>query len=264
MTTSTMRLSSDRYHRWEPIKMHALVSLLYKFFLFCILTKLWSRQNVVFLSQFMIFSNEFSLSAISLFFFLIWKGATRKRVSPGFEDFIKENVTTWKNGIPRRWLFCSWKNNLYIQNLSLIALWSWSNGYCAPCMKQSFLSFSHCLASTFAKKCNDTRVLKVLFFRFCSPKFGGLGREDILQVSYVATSTLVMREILVGWFDQCYILSKTWKGKSWPDWLVKSACEPSGPSVRSLSRFPWHEATRSISVYSPLDGMPVHRRGQTD
>ena len=29
---------------------------------------------------------------------------------------------------------------------------------------------------------------------------------------------------------------------------VKSAYEPSGPSGRSLSRFPWHEATRNIST----------------
>ena len=29
---------------------------------------------------------------------------------------------------------------------------------------------------------------------------------------------------------------------------VKSAYEPSGPSGRSLSRFSWHEATRSISA----------------
>ena len=30
--------------------------------------------------------------------------------------------------------------------------------------------------------------------------------------------------------------------------MVKSAYEPSGPSGRSLSRFQWHEATRSIST----------------
>ena len=29
---------------------------------------------------------------------------------------------------------------------------------------------------------------------------------------------------------------------------VKSAYEPSGPPGRSLSRFPWHEATRNIST----------------
>ena len=29
---------------------------------------------------------------------------------------------------------------------------------------------------------------------------------------------------------------------------VKSAYEPSGSSGRSLSRFPWHEATRNIST----------------
>ena len=40
---------------------------------------------------------------------------------------------------------------------------------------------------------------------------------------------------------------------------LKSAYEPSGPSGRSLSRFPWHEATRNIST-PPLDGMPVHHR----
>ena len=41
--------------------------------------------------------------------------------------------------------------------------------------------------------------------------------------------------------------------------VKQSAYEPSGPSGRSLPRFPWHEATRSIST-PPLDGMLVHRR----
>ena len=38
----------------------------------------------------------------------------------------------------------------------------------------------------------------------------------------------------------------------------KSAYEPSGPSGWSLSQFPWHEVTESIST--PLDGMLVHCR----
>ena len=40
---------------------------------------------------------------------------------------------------------------------------------------------------------------------------------------------------------------------------VKSAYEPSGPSGRSLSRFPQHEATKSIAT-PPLDGVLVHCR----
>ena len=40
--------------------------------------------------------------------------------------------------------------------------------------------------------------------------------------------------------------------------LIESAYEPSGQSVRSLSRFLWHEAARSIST-SPLDERLIHR-----
>ena len=40
--------------------------------------------------------------------------------------------------------------------------------------------------------------------------------------------------------------------------MVKSAYEPRGPSGRSLSRFPWHEATRNIST-PPWMGWPVRR-----
>ena len=36
-----------------------------------------------------------------------------------------------------------------------------------------------------------------------------------------------------------------------PNSKVKSAYEPSGPSGRSLSRFPWHEATRSYCISTP-------------
>ena len=45
------------------------------------------------------------------------------------------------------------------------------------------------------------------------------------------------------------VLTKRQKGK------VKSAYEPSGQLGRSLSRFLWHEATKSIST-PPLDATP--------
>jgi len=75
-----------------------------------------------------------------------------------------------------------------------------------------------------------------------SPRAGGLrGEAKYFRPTEKREKTVHKKKIYGAWFE-CPTTERHFNGKL----KVKSAYEPSAPSGRDLSPFPYHETTRSI------------------